>query len=91
MIKTNFPTNNIEASKYGGFMHSEKFFCKIFDFIESPEKSLDIINDFLLENGYEKVEKLDEELSFENSCFSISKHGYQEQLVLFINRDQDND
>ena len=87
MLRDNFPNNNEEAQKYGGFMLYEKLFCKTFDFLGSPEKTLEIINKFLVNNGYEKVNKIDEEFSFENEYLSISKHGYLEELVLFIKKD----
>ena len=85
-LRKNFPTNENEASKFGGFMNYETCFCRIFDFRKSLEKTLIEINSFLKQNGYDTVgiNDLDEEFSFENDLLSISKHGYKEQLVLFI-------
>jgi hypothetical protein len=88
-LRNSFPINEDEASKFGGFMHYETCFCRIFDFENSPEKTLIVINSFLKQNGYDgvNISDLDEEFSFENDLLSISKHGFKEQLVLFINKD----
>ena len=56
---------------------------------ETLEKTLNTINDFLDNNGYDKIltEQLDEEYYFKEDPVSLSKHGYQEEMVLFIERD----
>ena len=88
-LRDNFPTNENEASMFGGFMNYETCFCKIFDFKNSLEHTLIEINLFLKQNRYDTVgiNDLDEEFNYENEFLSISKHGYQEQLVLFIDKE----
>ncbi len=89
-LKETFPANNNEAEKYGGFMYYDTCFCKIFNFNDTFENVLKTINIFLKKNDYQEVEinKFDEEYYFENDILSISKHGYQEELVLFINKNK---
>lgn len=86
MLKNNFPKNNDEAKAYGGDMLDDNTFFKVFPFEKSLNRTLESINTFLFDNGYHKVisEEFDEEMSYENHKFSISKHGYKEELVLLI-------
>lgn len=89
MLTKYFPTTKAGASIYGGFMIDGKFFCRTFEMEETLEKTLNTINDFLDNNGYEKIltEQLNEEYSFKEYPVSLSKHGYQEEMVLIIERD----
>ena len=89
MLRKYFPTTKAGANIYGGFIYSEKFFGRTFEMEETLEKTLNTINDFLDNNGYEKIltEQLDEEYSFREDPVSLSKHGYQEEMVLIIERD----
>ena len=89
MLREFFPNTNKGASLYGGFLHHENCFCRIFDMKDSLAESIKEINVFLDKNGYEtaSVNNFDETNTYENSPVSISPHGYQEQFVLFINRD----
>lgn len=89
MLREYFPTTNKGANLYGGFLHYNDCFCKIFSMKNSLSESLLEINNFLELNGYDivKEEDFDECYSLENEPVSISKHGYQDQFVLFIKRD----
>lgn len=89
MLREYFPHTNKGATLYGGFMLHENCFCKLFDMTNDIEDSIKVINEFLDINGYETFtyKDLDETYHYENGPVSISPHGYQEQFVLFINRD----
>ena len=86
MLKNNFPNNNDEAKAFGGDMLDDLTFFKVFPFEKSLEMTLESINVFLFNNGYHKVisEEFDEEINYDDYKFSISKHGYKEELVLFV-------
>lgn len=88
MIRRNFPRNDADATQYNGFMLDEATFCCVFDLKESYEATLKDINSFLFENGYYKLiaEDFDENFSFEDESLAVSRHGYQEQLVLFLKK-----
>jgi NTP pyrophosphatase (non-canonical NTP hydrolase) len=89
MLREFFPNTNKGASIYGGFLHHENCFCKLFDMTNDIEDSIKVINEFLDINGYETFtfKDLDETYHYENGPVSISPHGYLEQFVLFLNRD----
>jgi len=89
MLREFFPTTDEGALLYKGFMDYINCFCRIFDVKDSLENSIKEINLFLEENGYEAAEigQFDENLVYEKGPVTISPHGYQEQLVLNINRD----
>lgn len=89
MLREYFPNTDKGASLYGGFLHHENCFCRIFDMKDSLAESIKEINDFLDRNGYELSAAIDfdETNTYRNSPVSISPHGYQEQFVLFIDRD----
>jgi NTP pyrophosphatase (non-canonical NTP hydrolase) len=89
MLRDNFPNTKIEANKYNGFLNHINQFCIIFNFDKDLKTTLETINKFLNTNGYESINlnQIDEVFSFENELLSLSKHGYNEELVLFINRE----
>jgi NTP pyrophosphatase (non-canonical NTP hydrolase) len=89
MLRDYFPTTNKGAELYGGFLHHENCFCRIFDLKGSLNESLLDINNFLEENGYPPslLEEFNETYNYEYGPVSISPHGYQEQFVVFIKRD----
>jgi NTP pyrophosphatase (non-canonical NTP hydrolase) len=89
MLREFFPNTHKGASLYGGFLHYENCFCKLFDMKESLTDSINEINIFIENNGYETAnsEEFNETNTYENSTVSISPHGYQEQFLLFIDRD----
>ncbi|MBK7148056.1 MAG: DUF2075 domain-containing protein [Bacteroidetes bacterium] len=90
MLREFFPTTNIGASIYGGFLHDQNCFCKVFDMKQNLAETLIDINQFLKTNGYEGVqaEEFDETNSYRNEPVTIAPHGYQDQLVLYIERDE---
>jgi NTP pyrophosphatase (non-canonical NTP hydrolase) len=89
MLREFFPNSNKGAELYGGFLHHENCFCRVFNMKDSLTDSIEEINSFLEVNGYEKADskEFDETNTYNNQPVSISPHGYQEQFVLFIERD----
>ncbi len=89
MLRDFFPNTNAGASLYGGFLHHENCFCRIFDKTDSLAESIKEINNFLDYNGYDLASEddFDETNTYTSSPVSISPHGYQEQFVLFVDRD----
>ncbi len=89
MLREFFPNTDRGAALYGGFMHHENCFCKIFDMKDSLTEAIKEINNFLDSNGYDLATEVefDETNTYRNSPVTISPHGYQEQFVLFIDRD----
>ena len=89
MLREKFPNTDNEAKLYDGFLTNINQFSKVFNFSNSLNESLIPINLFLTNNGYDKIIEKDfnENFEFENELVSISKHGFNEELVLFINRE----
>jgi len=95
-LRDHFPTNKAEAKPFEVIMYDDVTVFKIFELNESvePEKILievvGRVNDFLMQNGYSTIliEDIDMEVgpSYESpdGLFSLSKHGYCDDLVLFI-------
>ena len=87
-----FPKNDKEAELLGGFLENENIICRTFICDTSIEKTLEEINNYF--NYFEimnvSLKDLDEELFYENEngTVSISKHGYLEELVVFITLNQ---
>lgn len=89
MLREFFPSTEIGAEGYGGFLSHKDCFCKIFDMKSSIDDALIEINNFLELNGYETAEAngFDEFNVYDRYPVKISPHGYQDQFVLFIERD----
>lgn len=89
MLREYFPSTDQGARIYGGFMEDRNTFCRLFTMKDSFEKTVNEINLFLQDNGYDIVtsEEFDQNYYYEKSVVSISPHGYQEQFVVRINRD----
>lgn len=89
MLRDFFPSTNKGASLYGGFLKHENCFCRVFDLKDGLTETINEINAFLETNGYTTAtpEEFDETYTYINEPVTISPHGYQEQLVLFIDRD----
>lgn len=89
MLRKYFPSTDEGASIYGGFTQGLNCFCKIYDVKATLEESIKPINTFLESNGYEiaVASEFDETNTYSNPPITIAPHGYQEQLVLFIQRD----
>jgi NTP pyrophosphatase (non-canonical NTP hydrolase) len=89
MLREFFPNTNKGAALYGGFLHNGNCFCRIFVMREDLSESIEEINTFLESNGYEiaNLDKFDETHTYISEPVTIAPHGYQEQFVLFINRD----
>jgi len=89
MLREYFPNTNKGAALYGGFLHHENCFCRVFDLKDGLAESIEEINSFLETNGYAIAtpEEFDETHTYRSEPVTIAPHGYQEQFVLFINRD----
>ena len=90
MLREYFP-NSEEGSKfYGGFMFDETVFCKTFPAKLSIKEMLGDVNIFLTLNGYSPIE-FDEinndGFVYDKFPITLSPHGYQEEFVLFVNRE----
>jgi NTP pyrophosphatase (non-canonical NTP hydrolase) len=86
MLRNHFPTTNFGASIYGCSLHHTGKLFKIFKFQSILEDSFVELNKFLSENGYFEIQikDLDENHSFEQYPLSLTPHGYEESMVLFI-------
>ena len=90
MLRQFFPTTQSGASLYGCYCHDVNAVFKLF---ELKEKSLDIVvlnvNEFLLQNGYPSIEisEFDDEYRYNQFPVSFYPHGYDESMVLMIERD----
>ncbi|ALJ05187.1 hypothetical protein APS56_08645 [Pseudalgibacter alginicilyticus] len=86
MLAKKFPKNNEEAKNFGGFLVNANQFCRSFESKTSLKTTIDEVNLFLLSNGFEPIhyESFDIELGYDKNGVSLSKHGYLEELVLFI-------
>lgn len=90
MLRKFFPSTEVGAELYGGFLSHKDCFCKIFDMKSSIDEALVEINNFLELNGYETADanSFDEFNIYKCDPVRISPHGYQDQFVLFIDRDK---
>lgn len=89
MLREYFPNTNNGAALYGGFLHNENCFCRIFDLKDGLADSIEEINLFLQTNGYATAtpEEFDQTHTYSSGPITIVPHSSQEQLVLFIYRD----
>lgn len=88
MLRKEFPKTDLEAQSFGGFMSDEETFCRLFDCTTNYSETIDIVNRFLFDNGFTKisVDDFDEVLGYQNPYLSLSRHGYEEKLVLAIKK-----
>jgi hypothetical protein len=94
----NFPTNKEEAKLFGVIMYDEITVFKVFEIDESLNgkqllgEVLERINAFLTKNGYSEIPINDLEMEdgpnyqSPEGLFSLSKHGYCDDLVVFIKK-----
>ena len=90
MLRDYFPNSDEGSKIYGGFMSDQTLFCKSFPAKESINEMLVDVNDFLISNGYDKIDSNEiskDVYSFEKFPIALSPHGYNEEFVLFINRE----
>lgn len=96
-LRDNFPKTSAEAQNFDVIIRDEKGVFKIFE--PSDATSLDVIkvsvnevNSFLIKNGYDVIpvkQFVDDDFYYESSdeVVSLSKHGYLESFVLFIEKE----
>ena len=90
MLRDYFPNTEEGCKLYGGFLMDETLFCKTFQSMNSLEEMLLDVNKFLMTNGYEIIglnEINNDGYSYDRYPISLSPHGYQEEFVLFIQRE----
>jgi len=90
MLRDYFPNTDEGCKLYGGFLKDETLFCKTFLSMNSLEEMLVDVNSFLMSNGYEIIElnEINNDIySYDRHPVSLSPHGYQEEFVLFIERE----
>jgi NTP pyrophosphatase (non-canonical NTP hydrolase) len=90
MLRDYFPNSNEGSKIYGGFMSDQTLFCKKFPARESINEMLVDVNDFLISNGYDQIDSNEinkDVFSFDRFPIALSPHGYDEEFILFINRE----
>jgi NTP pyrophosphatase (non-canonical NTP hydrolase) len=90
MLRDYFPNSDEGSKIYGGFMPDQTLFCKKFSAKESINEMLVDVNDFLISNGYDQIDSNEiskDVYSFEKFPIALSPYGYNEEFVLFINRE----
>jgi len=90
MLRFNFPSTEAAAAIYGGHMQDKNRFFKFFDANKPLKDVLTEVNLFLKENDYETIKYKNVphlDYSYEKFPVSLSPHGYTENFVLFIQRD----
>ncbi len=90
MLRKFFPNTDEGAALYSGFLQHSNSFCRVYDMKETLENSISEINNFLEHNGYPVVAStdFDDTHTYRNHPVTIAPHGYQEQFVLVIERDE---
>jgi len=91
-LKDNFPNTKEEAIKFGVIIRDAKGVFKIFEHNKNIERTINSVNLFLLKNGYNQISVdafVKNDYSFESNdkIITLSLHGYQEALVLFLERE----
>ena len=90
MLRDYFPNSDEGSKIYGGFMPDQTLFCKTFSAKDSLNEMLVEVNDFLISNGYDEInsnEMSKDVYTFEKFPIALSPHGYNDEFVLFINRE----
>jgi NTP pyrophosphatase (non-canonical NTP hydrolase) len=90
MLRDYFPSSDEGAKIYGGFLMDSNLFCKTFPSKNNLNKALVDINNFLTTNGYDPTvidEINDQFYTYDQHPISISPHGYLEEFVLLIDRE----
>ena len=90
MLRDYFPNSDEGSKIYGGFMPDQTLFCKTFSAKDSINEMLVDVNDFLISNGYDEIDSNEiskDVYSFEKFPVALSPHGYNDEFVLFINRE----
>ena len=96
-LRDNFPSTKKEAEKFDVEIRDEKGVFKIFETkdatsLDSVKDSVREVNSFLIKNGYDIIsvqQFIDDDFNYESSdeVVSLSKHGYLESFVLFIEKE----
>jgi NTP pyrophosphatase (non-canonical NTP hydrolase) len=84
-----FPSTNEGAKVYGGFMHSEGHFARIFDSKNSLQEALIEINEFLEFHGFQTAEAtdFDETYTFKSDFYTVYMNPYDEsQMILIVEK-----
>ncbi|MCK0190455.1 hypothetical protein [Arenibacter sp. F20364] len=97
MLRDNFPTTKEDAKSFDVEIRDEIGVFKVFELEDSSslaslEKTIIKVNEFLVKNGFDSISpiefiKNDFNYESEDERVSLSKHGYLEEFVLFIERE----
>ncbi len=89
MLREYFPNTMEGASLYGGILQGKDLFCKLFEMRATPAETLEEINEFLVNNGYDSVliDEFDESGVFYKHPVSIAQQDHSNHLLLWIDRD----
>jgi hypothetical protein len=96
-LRNNFPTTIEEAQDFDVEIRDEKGVFKIFvpndvTSLNSIKDSVNEVNIFLIKNGYDIIsikQFIENDFDYEssNDIVSLSKHGYLQSFVLFIEKE----
>jgi NTP pyrophosphatase (non-canonical NTP hydrolase) len=94
MLKIHFPSSQIGAEKYGGFLLDNRIFIRRFDFSEPIEKTLIQVNKFLEENGFDTITREDfdpDTNEYNNFPVSVVPDAYEAYLNLWVEKSMVNE
>ncbi|WP_339655342.1 hypothetical protein [uncultured Maribacter sp.] len=96
-LRDNFPRTKDEANSFYVEIRDEVGVFKVFEIddfssLTSLEKTINNVNEFLVKNGFDSISSIEfikNDFSYESvdEIVSLSKHGYLEEFVLFIERE----
>lgn len=96
-LRDNFPTTKEDAKRFDVEIRDEVGVFKVFEIddfssLASLEKTINKVNEFLIKNGFDSISpiefiKNDFKYESDDEIVSLSKHGYLEEFVLFIERE----
>ncbi|MEO9480264.1 MAG: hypothetical protein ABJO28_11215 [Maribacter dokdonensis] len=99
-LRDNFPTTKEDAKRLDVEIRDEVGVFKVFEIddfssLASLEKTVINVNEFLVKNGFDSISPIEfikNDFSYESDdeIVSLNKHGYLEEFVLFIERENYN-
>ncbi len=96
-LRDNFPSIKEDAKSFDVEINDEIGVFKVFEIddfssLASLEKTINSVNKFLIKNGYDSISPIEfikNDFSYESDdeIVSLGKHGYLEEFILFIERE----
>lgn len=88
MLRKNFPTSDLGAKQYGGYLSNSCLFVRLFEVKENIHDTFDDINNFLKENKYGQIDIKDVvDGEYDNFPVSIGATWIDDKIALYIHRD----